>query len=261
MRHFTPEPSLTIVPPARHVIDRRRYSTAGNLDIYRPKSQRIIYSYEKPVLDNTTTSSHVESSRSVAASPIIYWRSPVYDTTSAKSLASDNDVKKVTEIRSSTNGPLLPNSEQAMYYRSSYTPLPYLTSVEKPYYSRSVTPGLLSIGWKANESQHEVDKYDTLLNKTFGSGASYRTYSSPYTSYYSPYTSYAYSSLPRYSSSYYDRPYYSDSYSYPYYYSPSYYSSYYSPSYYNRGYYGGYSDLDYYGRSYYPSRYSYSYLY
>lgn len=238
MRYFTPEPSLAIVPRSSSVVDHRRYSTAGNLDIYRPKSQRIHYSYEKPLLDNTS-------------SPIIYWRSP-----------ASNDVSKVTEIRSQSNGP---SSSFVSYLpltsRSYYSPS-YLTSLEKEQYARASTPGI-GIGRKANESQYEVDQFENLLKRTFGSGGSsrYSTYTSPYSSYYGPYSSSYYSSLPRYHSSRYynDRPYYSDSYSYPYYYSHPYYSSYYSPSpYYSTDYYG-YRDLGYYGSPYYPSRYTYSY--
>jgi hypothetical protein len=199
------------------MIDHRRYSTAGNLDIYRPKSQRTVYS----------------SDSSVSSSPIIYWRSPVYDSTVAKNLASDNDIKKISTYHS--NGPLstyLP----LVSSRYSYSPEPsnmYLSSMEKQYYPRasSLAP----------------------LSSIVGS----RTYTSPYSTYYSPsYSSYPYS---RYSNYYNERPYYSDSYSYPYYYTSPYYSSYYSPSSsYNRDYYG-YRDLGYYGSAYYPSRYGYSY--
>jgi len=213
MRYYTPEPSFSVVSsPSTHVVDRRRYSTAGNLDIYRP---------------------HVD--KSLSSSPIIYWRSPAYDTTVAKTIVSDNGIGKSAYY---SNGPRWP------YY--STLPSTYLTSSERQYYP----------GRRTNETQYDVDKFENLLKRTFGSGTGSRSYGYPYSSYYSPY----YSTLPRYSSSYYyDRPYYSDSYSYPYYYSHPYYSSYYSPSpYYNRGYYGT-TDLGYYGSPYYPSRYSYSY--
>jgi len=209
MRYFTPEPSLSLVPVSHHTVDRRRYSTAGDLAIYRPKSQ---------------------------ASPLLYFRTPIYDSTVGKSLLSGNDVKQ-TEVRYHSNGPL-----------SNYSPISnaYLTSMERQYYPRSSS--VLPI--TGRRVYDEVDHYDTLLKRTFGSSSGY-----PYSSYYSsPYYS---STLPRYSS-YYDRPYYSDSYSYPYYYNQPYYSSYYSPYYSSRGY-SGYGDLGYYGSSYYPSRYSYSY--
>jgi hypothetical protein len=124
----------------------------------------------------------------------------------------------------------------------------YLTTLERDYYPRSVTPGLISsLGRRANESQYDVDQYDSLMKRTFGGGSRSYTPSTYYSSYY-PYSRY---------SSYYDKPYYSDSYSYPYYYSSPYYSSYYSPSSY-RDYYGT-RDLGYYGSSYYPSRYTYGY--
>ena len=238
-RHFTPEPSLALVPASRHVVDHRRYSTAGNLDIYRPKSQRVVYIYEKPVFDNSTT--YIGSGRAVAASPIIYWRSP----------------EEYQKVGPTNNGTRLHSSHVTylpLTSRSTYSPLPsstYLTSVEKQYYPRATTPlGVTNLGRKSLDSQYEVDQYDNLLKKTFGNG----TY--PYSSYYRPY----YSPSSSYSSRYYnDRPYYSDSYSYPYYYMHPYYSSYYSnyPSY-NKDYYG-YRDLGYYGSAYYPSRYTYSY--
>jgi len=235
LRHFSPEPSLSLVPVTHHA-DYRRYSTAGNLDLYRPKSQRTPFIYD-------TT---------VATSPIIYWRSPVYDSTVSKTLASDNGSK----VRYHSNGPQTTSYLPLTSY--AYNTYPYnLTSLEKQYYPRatSVAP-LSSVGRRTHDTQYDVDQFDNLLKRTFGSGAGSRTYTSPYSSYYSPYYSYPYS---RYSSYYNERPYYSDSYSYPYYYTSPYYSSYYNPStYYGKDYYG-HRDLGYYGSAYYPSRYTYGY--
>jgi len=204
MRFFTPEPSLTLVPSTHHVIDRRRYSTAGNLDIYRPKSQRITYSYETPLFDGT--SSHVvETKRTVAESPILYWRSPVYDKT--------DDVKKITELRAHTNGP---SSTHVSYLpsvsRSTYSsPLPSdLTSMDRYYYGRASTPLRYSSSYY------------------------------PYTSYSLPrYSSSYYNDRPYYSDSYsypyyYTSPYYSSYYNSPSYYNRGYYGDldYYGSRYY-----------------------------
>jgi len=232
------------VPPHRHSVDRRRYSTAGNLDIYRPQSQRSHYSYDWPLVGSA--SRHLESVRAASTSPILYWRAPT----------TEYEVKKTVELPSNGTRPLTSTHVSYLPWTSGRHFLPsdlYLTSLEKQHALRSA--GVPVAGRKTSDGQYEIDQYDNMLRRVFGDGVNRSKtalYTAPYTSYYSPY----YSTLPRYGSSYYGgTPYYGDSYSYP-----NYYSNYYSPRSYYSPYYSGYGGSDYYGSSYYPSRYSYSYV-
>jgi len=297
-RNFTPEPGLDIVSAPRQVIDLRRYSTAGNLDIYRPKTvQRIEYNYDLPGTDSLSHFDVIKSPRT----PTHYWRAPSVTTESVTSPLSDYEIRKLAElkVRGRTNGPALPYYATDVTYapltlrhRSSTPPDRYRTTVEKQHVvTRNNPAGVSSTGRKLNESQYELDQFENLMKRTFGTGGVNRSktllytappYNTPYESVkLSPTSSYTYPTLPRASRTYYaERPYYHSSYpyssAYPYYsssYSPySYYSErpseydygLYSPptrvtapgnygSYYGSGYYG-------YGYNYLPSGYSYSYV-
>jgi hypothetical protein len=162
--------------------------------------------------------------------------------------------------------------------------------VEKVDIPRSNPPGVSNVGRKLNESQYELDQFENLMKRTFGTGGVNRSktllytappYVSPYESVrLSPTTTNTYSTLPRSSRTYYaERPYYHSSYPYSYSSYP-YYASAYSPySYYSErpteydyglyspptrvtapGNYGGYYDRGYYGYNYLPPGYSYSYV-
>lgn len=298
-RHFTPEPGVEIVPAIRQVVDLRRYSTAGNLDIYRPKTQRIEYSYDRPVSDAL---SHVDVIKSTT-SPTLYWKSPSVARESVVSgPLSDYEIRKLAElrVRGRSNGPRLPSTTNGVPYlpltvythRSSTPSDVYRTTVEKEVNPRSNPPGVSSVGRKLNDSQYELDQFENLMKRTFGSGGVNRSKTLLYTApaYNNPYeyvrlsptTSYTYATLPRSSRTYYaERPYYRSDYAYPYYHSPYpyYASSYYPYSYYSErpkeydyglyspptrvtppGNYHGYYDTGYYGYNYLPSRYAYSYV-
>jgi len=294
-RHFTPEPSLDVVP--RQIIDLRRYSTAGNLDIYRPKTQRTEYNYGQP-----DALSHVDVIKSTTT-PIHYWRSPSVTRESVVTSGplSDYEIRKLAELKvrgRTTNGPLLPYTNEVVTYlplathtiRSSTPPasLYRTTTVERDVVPRSAPPGVSDVGRKLHESQHELNQFENLMKTTFGAGGVNRSktllytappYTSPYESVrLSPTTSYTYPTLPRSSRTYYaERPYYGSSAAYPYYHSsyPYYASSFYPYTYYSErpavdydyglyspptrvtapGNYAGYYDTGYYGYSHHPTRY------
>lgn len=301
-RTFTPEPGLQVISAPQHVVDLRRYSTAGNLDIYRPKTQRIEYSYERPVNDGLN---HLDVIKSTTPS-ISYWRSSPLTRESVSKFdpLSDYEIRKLAElkVRGRQNGPRYPTSTEVVSYapltvrtRSATPPQHiYHTTLEQQAVPRSNPPGVSSVGRKLNDSQYELDQFENLMKRTFGSGGVNRSktllytappYNYPYESVrLSPTTSYTYTTLPRASRTYYaERPYYRSNYAYPYHaYSayPYYSSSYYPYSYYNErpvqydyglyspptrvtapGNYSGYYDTGYYGYNspYYPTRYNYGY--
>jgi len=301
MRHFTPEPGLHIVPAASQVVDLRRYSTAGNLEIYRPQSQRIEYSFDRPVHDAL---SHVDVIKSNTP-PSFYWRAPsvTKDTrVMPTGPLSDYEIRKLAElkVRGRSNGPLLPAATDVTYlplslrHRSSTPPAGvYRTTVEREVVPKNNPPGVSSTGRKLNESQYELDQFENLMKRTFGTGGVNRSKTLLYTApaYNNPYeyvrlsptTSYRYETLPRSSRTYYaERPYYGSSYASPYYNSayPYYASSYYPysshyterPIEYDYGLYSpptrvtapanytGYYDRGYYGYNYLPTRYGYRYV-
>jgi hypothetical protein len=271
--------------------DYRRYSTAGNLDIYRPKqTPQIQYVIDHP------DKLKVEQIRASSAALVPYtgWRAHVHDGRRTNDLLNEYELRKEAEmrVRGRSNGPRLYASEVTYLpyvsrSRARSTPPPevYRTSVEarpttRPsyYYSGG--------GRKVSDGQYELDQFEKLMKRNFGTGGVNRNKTLLYTSppysgdyeYTLPYTSYSYTTLPRAGSSYYygGRPYYSEYYNYPYYSQPYYVSSY-APYHYDQrttGYeYPLYSPptrvtapsdysayYDYYGRSWLPPRYtSYSY--
>jgi hypothetical protein len=289
-RHFTPEPGLDIISAPKQVVDLRRYSTAGNLDIYRPQTQRIEYSYDRPVTDSLSHLDVIKSTRS----PILYWRGPSATKESVNGPMSDYEIRKLAElkVRGRTNGPLPSYTTHITYApltlrtRSATPPDRYRTTVERQVVERSNPQGVSGVGRKLNESHYELDQFENLMKRTFGTGGVNRSktllytappYNSPYESVkLSPTSSYTYATLPRSSRTYYaERPYYHSGYpynhssSYPYSYSSSYpyYASSYAPySYYSErpaeydyglyspptrvtapANYGGYYDSGYYG--------------
>jgi len=234
----------------------------------------------------------------------MYWRSPSVTKESVVSgPLTDYEIRKLAElkVRGRSNGPVLPYSAEITYLprttvHTTRSPSParmYRTTVEKEIAPNSHAPGVSSVGRKLNESQYELDQFENLMKRTFGTGGVNRSktllytappYNNPYeTVRLSPTTSYTYATLPSSSRTFYaERPYYRSNYAYPYYHSayPYYSSSYYPYSYYNErpveydyglyspptrvtapGNYAGYYDTGYYGYNYYPTRYNYSYSY
>jgi len=279
---FTPEPSLQIVPYVE-VKDRRRYSTAGNLEIYRPKTHHV---YEYPPL---TTYEYVRS----GAAPSYLLHDPGHTS----KLLDEHEVRQLAELSvrgRPTNGPT--TQTEITYWplasttRRCTTPPPeiYRRTTVDQYPALRSAPRVSSAGRKVSDGQYELDQFEKLMKRNFGAGGVNRTktllYTEPQYGGTYDYTSispYYTGTGGYYGRSYYGgRPYYGGS--YPSYYSPYYYGytpysyeyanqrpvdyqygRYYSPATrvtapweYPRHY-----DSDYYSRYWTPSRYStYSYV-
>lgn len=240
---FTPEPTQEIVRVTR---DPRRYSTAGNLDIYRPrKLKQNDFGFERP------EPTAYEYNRSVTTPLPIGWKSYSHETTDP---LSEYELRKLAEVtvraRDVPNGPTIRREitylPLVQRQRESYTPERY-----RDHVTVRAAPRVSSAGKKVSDGQYEIDQFEKLMNRTFGSGGVNRQktllYSAPL-----PKEAYEYTSLPPYvysspyaSSAYYSRGMYPRHTSYPSYYTQPYYVSSYAPYSYN------------YSSQYYPS---YDYL-
>lgn len=288
-RNITPEPVLRIAPRA-HSVDVRRYSTTGNLDIYRPNTQQIRYGYGL----GRPTEHVVEYVSSNNALVPYGWKG--HDAVAklpSNDLLSEYDLRRLAEIKVRGRNDV-PNGTRLKSTEVSYLPIvPRIREVSSPpaLYRYTTESPAVTVSHQPvtrtkkvlSDGQYELDQFEKLMNRNFGPGGLNRhktllysspPYASPYEPYVSPYSTY--------SSAYTSRPYYSGSYTYhyPYTYTRPYYYSSYVPysSYYDQrpaeyehiytpptrvtapyGYYPRYYGSDYYGS--YPSRYyTYSYV-
>jgi hypothetical protein len=239
-RHISPEPGLKIVTRTSSV-DPRRYSTAGNLEIYRPKTQTNRYGFEKPAAENALV---VYQHTSAAPTLPFNWRA--HESAKTNDLLNEHELRKIAElrVRGRSNGPLPRLTYLPLTRRESSSPpdVYRYSTVEhrSPVYGHRVASA--GTGRKVSDGQYELDQFEKLMKRNFGAGGvnrdktlmytapPYRSYYEPYRSYYEPYynSTYQYSTPP----SSYSRAYYGDTYSSPsYYYQPYYASSYYPYSY------------------------------
>jgi len=240
-RHYSPdtrvEQTVTVSNP-----DRRRYSMAGNLNIYRPRTRQHTddYSFGRPdpISDSELKSALVafDSGRHKNG-PVVpsysSWRS--YDSGRGNDFADEYQLRKQAEsrVRGRSIGPVVTTSYSPITSYVSATPRPRPISTPPVYYRTTVRPlptirrgaEVSTTGRKLSDSQYELDEFERLLRKTFGHGGVNRNSTLLYASPPVPRT-YSYGSLPTTGSYSYASPLYGGSYA-----SPSYGSSYGSPSY------------------------------
>jgi hypothetical protein len=200
-------------------IDRRRFSTAGNLDIYRPER------YHSDVLVERVEPLKISVDRSTAEPLWTYnWSRPTERSDKFRDPIDEYELRREAElkVKGRSNGPI-PMS----YYSTPLTysvrtrpasPTPSVDVSRAKSTPRGTTTArqpTTNAGLALTESQNDIEEFERLMKRKFGYGGVNR-YSTPlYTAppYYSPYMySSAYSSgtLPasHYSPYYYYSPYY-----------------------------------------------------
>jgi hypothetical protein len=238
-RHFSPEPGPRPRVHARSQ-DLRRYSTAGNLEIYRPKIAQS--SFERP--EPQFSVGGVDTS-------VTPWRAYVHDACRTDNLLNEYELRKQAElrVRGRSNGPLLVSSVPLVTTtvtrtRPSSTPPDAYHRVVERAASRADVPTNQNRGprVKVNDSQYEIDQFEKLMNRTFGQGGVNRNKTLLYTAPpYPPYGHHEYTTLP-------PTGYYST-------YAPLPTGAYYTPRHYYDGYHGGVYSPYYTGRPYYGNDY------
>jgi len=199
-------------------IDYRRFSTAGNLDIYRPER------YHNEVLVERVEPLKISVDRSPAVEPLwIYnWSKPTERVDKFRDPLDEYELRREAElkVKGRSNGPIPMTYYSApLTYSMRTRPVSPAPSVDvsRPKSARS-TAGrqpITNAGLALTESQNDLDEFERMMKRKFGYGGVNR-YSTPlYTAppYYSPYMyspTYSSGTLPasQYSPYYYYSPYY-----------------------------------------------------